>query len=211
MAITEVIFPKLKPDQALLKQLAATLPTAAKTTFSGVPGLSSYYRGKVIEAQNVSQAAKLDHSGLVLVLEWDKISSFNSFWVSEGFADFRSVMKPFMLSPVSPDLFYSNLPDSGSTTTSNYTQYIKVENLGSEDKSVENSWRNLTREIGLDAKSFHAWGVQESDGAFMGMLGWSSLETLKSKNKKESVMKALHQLTKHGDVTAFVLELSRQS
>jgi hypothetical protein len=68
MAITEVIFPKLKPDQALLKQLATTLPTAAKTTFSGVPGLSGYYRGKIIEAQNVSQAAKLDHSGLVLVL-----------------------------------------------------------------------------------------------------------------------------------------------
>ncbi|KAF5649162.1 uncharacterized protein FTJAE_1158 [Fusarium tjaetaba] len=169
MAITEVIFPKLKPDQALLKQLATTFPTAAKTTFSGVPGLSGYYRGKVIEAQNVSQAAKFDHSGLVLVL------------------------------------------DSGSTTTSNYTQYIKVENLGSEDKSVENSWRNLTREIGLHAKSFHAWGVQESDGAFMGMIGWSSLETLKSKNEKESVKKALHQLTKHGDVTAFVLELSKQS
>lgn len=68
MAITEVIFPKLKPDQALLKQLATTLPIAAKTTFSGVPGLSGYYRGKVIEAQNVSQAAKFDHSDLVLVL-----------------------------------------------------------------------------------------------------------------------------------------------
>lgn len=119
-------------------------------------------------------------------------------------------MKPFMLSPVSPDLFYSNLPDSGSTTTSNYTQYIKVENLESEDKSVEKSWRNLTREIGLDAKSFHAWGVQESDGAFVGMIGWSSLEILKSKNEKESIKKALHQLTKHGDVTAFVLELSKQ-
>jgi hypothetical protein len=140
-------------------------------------------------------------------------------------------MKPFMLRPVSPDLFYSNLPDSDSTSMSNYTQYIKVENLGSEDNSVKNSWRNLTREIGPDAKSFHAWGVQESDGAFMGMIGWSSLEvcwfqsvltqrscnvtdraqTLKSKNEKESVKKALHQLTKHGDVTAFVLELSKQS
>lgn len=68
MAITELIFPKLKLDQALLKTFAETLPAAAKETFSGLPGLTSYYRGKVIEARNVSQATDLDHSGLVMVL-----------------------------------------------------------------------------------------------------------------------------------------------
>lgn len=68
MAITELIFPKLKLDQALLKTFAETLPAAAKETFSGHPGLTSYYRGKVIEARNVSQATDLDHSGLVMVL-----------------------------------------------------------------------------------------------------------------------------------------------
>ncbi|KAK0759341.1 hypothetical protein N5P37_007529 [Trichoderma harzianum] len=176
MAITELIFPKLKLDQALLKTFAETLPAAAKETFSGIPGLTSYYRGKVIEARNVSQATDLDHSGLTMVLEWDKISSFNTFWASEGFAAFRSVMKPFMLSPVSPELYYSEIADSGNTTACRYTQYIKVDGGHSENKSVESSWEKLTQEIGIDTKSFHAWGIQESDGAFMGMNGWSSLE-----------------------------------
>lgn len=85
-------------------------------------------------------------------------------------------MKPFMLSPVSPDLYYSDTLDSGSTTAYRYTQYIKVDGLEGKNQSLESSWEKLTQEIGIDTKSFHAWGTQESEGAFMAMTGWSSLE-----------------------------------
>ncbi|KAL6689923.1 hypothetical protein J3F84DRAFT_390896 [Trichoderma pleuroticola] len=209
MAITELIFPKLKLDQALLKTFAEALPAAAKQTFPGTPGLTSFYQGKIIEAQDVSRAIDVEHSDHVMVLEWDKISSFNTFWESEGYAAFRAVMKPFILSPVSPHLYYSEISDSGSTTAYKYTQYIKVDGRESENKSVESSWRKLVQEIGIDTKSFHAWGIQESDGAFMGMNGWSSLEDLKSAFERDSVKTALRELTKYGHVTAYVLELTR--
>lgn len=104
-------------------------------------------------------------------------------------------MKPFMLSPVSPELYYSEIPDSGNTTACKYTQYIKVDGGYSENKSVESSWEKLTQEIGIDTKSFHAWSIQESDGAFMGMNGWSSLEVrfLRSAYTKDSKITDIHR------------------
>lgn len=133
-----------------------------------------------------------------------------------------------MLSPVSPELYYSEIADSGNTTACRYTQYIKVDGGHSENKSVESSWEKLTQEIGIDTKSFHAWGIQESDGAFMGMNGWSSLEVrllrsaytkdskiteytqaLKSTTERDSVKKALQELTKYGQVITYILELTK--
>ena len=68
MPVTEFVFPHLNPDPALLQSLKETLPVAAKATFSDVPGLLGYHRGKIVEARNESENTAIDHSGMVIVL-----------------------------------------------------------------------------------------------------------------------------------------------
>ncbi|KPM45141.1 hypothetical protein AK830_g1315 [Neonectria ditissima] len=211
MAITEFVFPRLNRDPSLLQELRKVLPPAAKVTFSDVPGLLSYYRGKVVKAENIAGNADVEHSGLVLALEWDHVSSFNAFWISEKFASFRDVMKPYLLGPVAPDLFTSdNQSQSGGTTTSKYTQYIKVSGIKGPDTQVEGAWNALIVELDSQkTPSFSAWGVQDTD-AFAGMLGWSSLEESETAIALPSVKACLEKLSAYGPVSSYVLELEKQ-
>lgn len=69
MPTTENITPHLNPDPAVVKKLQETLPAAAKQTFSSSnPGMLAFYRGKIIQARNISDRTDAEHSGLALLL-----------------------------------------------------------------------------------------------------------------------------------------------
>ncbi|CAM1510754.1 Fc.00g082670.m01.CDS01 [Cosmosporella sp. VM-42] len=213
MAITEFVFPSLNPDPALLQELKQILPAAAKATFSDVPGLLAYYRGRVINAQNLSDNTNVKHSGLVIVLEWDNVTSFNEFWRSEKFAVFRGTMAPFLVDRVSPDLFRSEMHShSGGTTAENYTQYFRVSGIETPDEAVERAWQALISDLqGQIQNSFCAWGVQDSKGMFAGMIGWDSLEAFEAASALPSTKNHLESLAIIGSVSSFVLEVEKQS
>jgi hypothetical protein len=88
-------------------------------------------------------------------------------------------MKPYLLGPVSPDLFSSEGQiKSGGTTTSRYIQYINVSGTQGPDPKVESAWEALVSSLGKKKESdFSAWGVQDTKG-FAGIVGWDSLEVI---------------------------------
>ncbi|KAH7021944.1 hypothetical protein EDB80DRAFT_673599 [Ilyonectria destructans] len=212
MAITEFVFPRLNQDPTLLKGLKDVLPPAAKATFSDVPGLLNHYRGKVVKAQRINESAVIEHSGLVLTLEWDDISSFNTFWVSEKFASFRETMTPYLLGPVAPDLFSSDKQShSGGTTSCKYTQYVKVHDINTEVTQVESAWQALISELGRqETPSFSGWEVQGAN-SFAGMLGWDSLEDFETATEVPLVKARLEKLATYGHVSSYLLELENQA
>ncbi|KAK7413262.1 hypothetical protein QQX98_007850 [Neonectria punicea] len=212
MPITEFVFPRLNRDPVLLQGLKNALPPAAKATFSDVPGLLSYYRGKVVKAEKITEGADAEHSGLVLALEWDHISSFNTFWASEKFASFRGVMKPYLLGPVAPELFGSDKQSqSGGTTTDKYTQYIKVGDIKEPNAQVEGAWQALIVELKRQkSPNFSAWGVQDTT-AFAGMLGWGSVEESEAAMALPSVKACLEKIAVYGPVSSYLMELEKQS
>lgn len=65
MGVLEIIFPKIRPDLNLRKDLFEKLPSIAKTTFSGVEGLSAVWRAKVLESTG---PAVQGHPGFLLMI-----------------------------------------------------------------------------------------------------------------------------------------------
>lgn len=88
-------------------------------------------------------------------------------------------MTPYLLGPVAPDLFSSDKQThSGGTTSSKYTQYLKVCDIKTEVTQVESAWQALVTELGKqETPNFSGWGVQGAN-SFAGMLGWESLEVI---------------------------------
>ncbi|KAJ5605722.1 hypothetical protein N7510_008503 [Penicillium lagena] len=213
MPVTELVFPRPNPDPVLFEKLRQVLPTAAKAAFANVLGLFATYRGKIIRAQNISEGKAIEHSGLIIVLEWDEVSSFNKFWVSDQFASFRKTMAPYLLKPVAPDLFHSEEQErSGQTTTANYTQLFKVEGVqGQHEGLVTSTWQKFVSELPKQTKVFHAWGVQDTQHVFAGMVGWDSIEELEAAHENKSVKRELDILATYGEVLSYLLQLSMQS
>ncbi|KAF5013558.1 hypothetical protein FDECE_418 [Fusarium decemcellulare] len=208
MAVTEFVFPHLNPDPVLLQGLKETLPAAAKATFSDVPGLLGYHRGRIVEARNVTENTAIDHSGMVIVLEWDGMSSFDNFWASDKFATFRETIKPYLLAPVAPDLFRSDeQSQSGGTTASKYTQYVKVEGIKNAIQDVRGDWYKFVSALGGQEKaSFNAWGSRDKT-MFAGMIGWNSFEDFEAAAEAQSYSASLESMLKHGRVSSYLLEL----
>ncbi|KAH6886806.1 hypothetical protein B0T10DRAFT_563042 [Thelonectria olida] len=208
MAVTEFVFPRLTKDPHLLQGLKTALPPAAKAAFSDVPGLLSYHRGRIVKAQNISEGTGLEHSGLAIVLEWEDIASFNSFWISDKFASFRETMKPYLLGPVAPDLFCSKSQiESGGTTTNKYLQYVKVSRTRASDSEVESAWQALVSSLEKKAKSvFSAWGAQDTN-AFAGVLGWDSLEDFEAATQTPTTERCLKNMSAYGLVSSYLLEV----
>ncbi|KAF4455930.1 hypothetical protein FALBO_15525 [Fusarium albosuccineum] len=192
MAVTEFVFPHLNPDPVLLQSLKEILPAAAKATFSDVTGLLGYHRGRIVQARNVTENTTIDHSGMVIVLEWDDISSFDSFWASDKFAAFRETIKPYLLRPVAPDLFTSDeQSQSGGTTESKFTQYVKIEGAGDAVQDMQSDWYKLVSALGGQEKaSFNAWGSRDKT-MFAGMIGWDSVEDFEAATKAPSYSASL--------------------
>lgn len=84
-------------------------------------------------------------------------------------------MKPFVSSPVLPELYES--PDSSTSCASAYiTQIIKV----AQGSNTEKVWGQIIETISQSQteapRFFHGSGIEEQQGNFLGLIGWPSLK-----------------------------------
>ncbi|KAK2598785.1 hypothetical protein N8I77_012172 [Diaporthe amygdali] len=206
MGITELVFPTYKADPGLQAQLKNTAPEIFKQ-FHGTEGLLSLFRGKILVDNGVP--VDLGSGRSLLVLEWDRASSFHRFYPdSAPFQKFVQLIKPFLAGPVTPELFESPAR-SELCSSSSVTQIIKVKKA----PNTEHLWNEFHAAVANtttgNPASFYASGVESHEGVFLGMVGWRSLEDYYQSTKNEKATGILKELGSSGKMCDIVAQLER--
>ncbi|OAL35034.1 hypothetical protein AYO20_05749 [Fonsecaea nubica] len=189
MPITELIFPTYKLDAESL----AALKTNESHIFShlaNVNGLQAAFNGQILE-----------HNG-------SPVDPKNS----EKFQAFINSVKPFVAAPAVPEL-YEQQERSIACTSTNVTQIFK----STTSDTIEKAWEQLKSSIRdqysiADAPAFyHATGIKEDQGKFLGLIGWQNLQEYERVGKASAVMARIHELSNEagGEVDNLVVQLGQ--
>ncbi|KAL3433338.1 hypothetical protein BDV09DRAFT_196819 [Aspergillus tetrazonus] len=206
MAITELLLPSFKTDpetQYLLQTQVASL----FSPFRGVPGLRSFFRGRILA--DAGEPVDESSGRGVLVLEWDELPSFHAFYPnSRTFQEFLSVARQFVKAPEYPELFDTRI-SSVPCTKSSVTQIIKVV----EKHETERTWRKLqaavvSQRTGTTTFS-SAGGIEDQNGYFLGMIGWQSLQNYEQARANEDVAGILQELSGGEMLLDIVVQMER--
>ncbi|KAL6231871.1 hypothetical protein BDW75DRAFT_247605 [Aspergillus navahoensis] len=206
MAITELLLPAFKTDaesQSLLRIQAPSL----FAHFHGVPGLESFFRGRVLA--DAGEPVGESSGRQVLILEWDVVSSFHAFYPnSPAFQGFVALARQFVKAPGRPELFETKI-SSFECTEKNVTQVIKVV----EKHETEGIWRKLQTTLesqGAGPLVFSsASGIEDQRGYFLGMVGWQSLQDYEQARTNEAVAGILQELGGGNMVLDIVVQVER--
>uniref|UniRef100_A0A8H7K709 ABM domain-containing protein n=1 Tax=Bionectria ochroleuca TaxID=29856 RepID=A0A8H7K709_BIOOC len=205
MVVTELLFVSYNLDPKLQEELKQKAPELF-THFLGVNGLQSLSRGKIVADNGTSVDSGSGRSALVL--EWDNKSSFHDFFPnSPAFQAFAGTMKPFVSSPVLPELYES--PDSSTSGASaNITQIIKV----AQGSNTEKVWGQITKTISQSQTEtphfFHGSGIEEQQGNFLGLIGWPSLKSYEESRKHATLVKLIDELSAGGKLYDVAVDLA---
>jgi hypothetical protein len=110
-------------------------------------------------------------------VEWEKESQFHAFLTSDNYAKFMAHVKPVAAAPAIPQLFLADARSELCTSAAR-TQMFKLKVADMSNKNaVEDAWHELVHQDGsVRDPSFQAWGLNNVEGEFLGMIGWDSVE-----------------------------------
>ncbi|OAG40153.1 hypothetical protein AYO21_05631 [Fonsecaea monophora] len=170
MPITELIFPTYKLDAESLTALK-TNESHIFSHLTNVNGLQAAFNGQILEHNGSPVDPKNVRTLLVL-------ASFDAFYPkSEKFQAFINSVKPFVAAPAVPEL-YEQQERSIACTSTNVTQIFK----STTSDTIEKAWEQLKSSIRdqysiADAPAFyHATGIKNDQGKFLGLIGWQNLQ-----------------------------------
>jgi hypothetical protein len=117
--------------------------------------------------------------------EWDQQSSFDTFFTSFQFANFKTSVLPYVSAPAIPELFESPGTSMAATSTA-YAQVFRLVPLDGPDakQHIEQWWRHFTAVLvsvqkhksGIQPSCHHGHGLKNVQGMFVGIFGWQSVE-----------------------------------
>ncbi|VUC28853.1 unnamed protein product [Clonostachys rosea] len=205
MVVTEIILVSYNQDPKLQEELKQKAPEIF-THFIGVNGLQSLTRGKVVSDDGAPVDPGSGRSALIL--EWDRKESFHDFFPkSPAFQAFAGTMKPFITSPVLPELYESPNPSS-SCASANITQFIKV----ARGSDTENVWGQIKDTISKSKTEtpqfYHGSGIEEQEGNFLGLIGWPSLKSYEESRKDTTLAKLVDKLSAGGKLYDIAVDLA---
>ncbi|KAL4972220.1 hypothetical protein BDW66DRAFT_163034 [Aspergillus desertorum] len=191
MTITELVLPTFKTD-ADSQSLLRTQESSLFAFFRGVPGLQSFFRGRILAdaGESVSESSGRG----VLILEWDDVSSFHAFYPnSPAFQEFKALAKQFVKAPDLPETFEARV-SSVECTVKSFTQIIKVV----EKHETGGTWEKLqtilqSQRTGALVLS-NARGIEDQRGCFLGMIGWQSLQDYEQARANRAVTDIFEEL-----------------
>ncbi|KAF2648007.1 hypothetical protein K491DRAFT_784364 [Lophiostoma macrostomum CBS 122681] len=193
MPITELIFPAFKPADALA---ARSVARTALSVLDNTPGALFHRVGHLLRHNGEDVSAQ---QRSVVGVEWDHASSFHSFFPSSPeFQQFVAQVVPYLAEKPSPRLFK---PGTGSERseaafTSGLT-HIFVSKPAERREEVQGAWDALVASLKKEergVKGWSGWGIEGDDGAWLGVVGWDSIEALDKTTKTESVVENLRKV-----------------
>ncbi|KAI9903781.1 hypothetical protein N3K66_000310 [Trichothecium roseum] len=208
MGITELVFPVFKGDAQTQSQLEQNSPEMF-AHFRGVPGIRTLFRGGIV--RDGGEPVEPSSGRNVLVLEWDRPSSFHAFFPeSDAFKAFVGLAKPLLGGPPTrPELFDAAAATSAPCSSSAVTQMIKV----SRGESTQTSWAALQKTICASGNIgepafFYGNGIEHKEDTFLGMIGWRSLEDYERSRADAAVLAGLGALRADGEMLDIVAKLA---
>lgn len=190
MAITEILFPRLKTDKSSIDEVERLWPTAVKAFTDPNPGLLSAFRGWMLsedgndqreafrEVAILGEAAEhpvtLYHC-LMYSVEWREASDFHDFLAGSAFASFAGSIKHLVNGPPTLQLFHTNTSPK-EAGRSQLTEIIQVHMTDTESSlAAVEAWSSF-----VETTSAHgvAYGKSSNlaDEIFVGLIGWANTE-----------------------------------
>jgi hypothetical protein len=198
MAITELIFPKIKTDQASIDEIERDWPEISKRLTHPNPGVLCAYRGWVLteNGRNVREENREFllfgefHRPICLFLfadlmwficiEWNRVESFHAFVVSEQFANFAASIRHLVNGPPTLQLFETNFGPADPASASSVEIYrVSVPNAENAEAALK-TWEEISHKAQetYGDKVAIAYGKSQNleEEVIAGIIGWSRPE-----------------------------------
>ncbi|KAF6809525.1 hypothetical protein CPLU01_15481 [Colletotrichum plurivorum] len=211
MAITELVFPALKPTEEAKTGFFDKLPDALPATFRVPGGPVTMSLARVIES---IPADAESHSGYMAVITWESLEKIEAFINTPGFADFKVKMAELSSGPTVLQFFEAAPEVVPQNTVKGASHFFVVKAVGdrAEVEAARQRWGDVTAAfagVAGDSIEFNSGdGRKNVDGQFAGFSGWKSLEALQDALENGKVQAQLLAMRESGaDVSTFTLEL----
>ncbi|KAJ5267565.1 hypothetical protein N7478_010373 [Penicillium angulare] len=208
MAITELIFPTIKPIKEVVDEVEENWPTMSKALIHPNPGLLSAFRGWVVSENDKDVR---DQYREVLIFEWVEEASFYSFIASAQFASFVGMIKRFIQGPPILQLYNTDLSPK-NVAVAPVVEIIRLIISDSEKvKEAQESWKVFSGEGATNGQvaptvvSGHSLNLEGN--VVVGMLGWASTEARETGLKDKAFETALESLSLLGDLSRIIVEV----
>ncbi|KAF3388650.1 hypothetical protein F1880_003406 [Penicillium rolfsii] len=201
MAVTELIFPKIKTDQASVDEIEQDWPEISKRLTHPNPGLLCAYRGWVLteNGRNVREENRE-----FLLFEWNRVESFNAFIVSEQFANFAASIRHLVNGPPTLQLFETNYSPRDVATASTIEIYrVTIPNTENVEAALK-TWEKISR------KAREAYGDRVAitfgksqnleEEVIAGIIGWSRSEDCIAATEEEVLADSFEPLKTLGEL-----------
>ncbi|KAJ8099021.1 hypothetical protein POJ06DRAFT_238935 [Lipomyces tetrasporus] len=213
MPITELVFPAFKKDSQSVAELKQNERQILQS-FSGAADLIGVFRGPLIGENGATVDPSLPYEHRMplfltrVTLEWANAAAFHAFYPnSDQYQAFVKKVKPFVTAPATPQLYEAG-GQSTACTSSNITQMIKVKS----NQTTEEAWKRLEgtiEELLTDKPHFyHANGIENDEGVFLGLIGWKSLQEYEKVGKNSSFLKRVKELNNDEEVQNIISQLT---
>lgn len=201
MAITELVFPALKPTEEAETGFFDELPDAMRPTFHVPGGPITASLARVL-ASSPSDAES--HSGYMAVistfsaydgslkqqlantcfstLAWESLEKIEAFIKTPGFAQFKTTMAETSSGPTVLQFFEATPDVIPQNTVQGASHLFVVKAVGdrAQVEAARKAWGGVTAAFagvaGADVAFHSGDGRQNVEGQFAGISGWKSLE-----------------------------------
>ncbi|KAJ5190982.1 uncharacterized protein N7498_009967 [Penicillium cinerascens] len=202
MAITELIFPRVKTDQATLEELERDWPKLSKRLTDPNPGLLHASRGWVL-TENGKDAR--DAFKEVLLFEWNEADSFHAFVGSEQFGAFAASIRHLVTGPPTLQLFETNESPKEAASAA-VVEIIRVGVSNSKDTEASlQAWRKISHFLaskeGAQAHVTFGKSLNLEEEIFVGIIGWLNFDDRIRVSQEGEFVDALNTLKSFGDVS----------
>ncbi|KAJ5896427.1 uncharacterized protein N7473_005826 [Penicillium subrubescens] len=177
MAITELIFPKIKNDQASIDEIERDWPEISRRLTHPNPGVLCAYRGWVLteNGRNVGE----EHREFLL-FEWNRVESFHAFVVSEQFVNFAASIRHLVNGPPTLQVFETNFGPGDAASASSVEIYrVSVPNAENAEAALK-TWEEISRKAQetYGDKVAITYGKSQNleEEVIAGIIGWSRPE-----------------------------------
>ncbi|KAK9427289.1 hypothetical protein V1505DRAFT_380646 [Lipomyces doorenjongii] len=205
MAITEVIFPPLKTDQATIDEVNRNWPMVAKKLTDPNPGLLAAFRGWVLYENE--QDVRQDHREIV-ILEWCDESSFQAFFGSDQFAAFGNMIKHLLTGPPKMEL-YETSASPKEAAASRVVEIIRLTVQGAESIGVvAQAWDKISELYGKRINMTYGTSLNLETSLFVAILGWASSEERSAISKETAFLDGFNSLKSLAEASQLIVDVA---
>ncbi|KAJ5671179.1 hypothetical protein N7507_000306, partial [Penicillium longicatenatum] len=207
MAITELIFPCVKPDPATLEALERDWPKLSKGLTVPNPGIIDAFRGWIVTEDGLDVRNAYRE---ILLFEWNSVDSFRAFVGSEQYAAFAGSIKHLLTGPPTLQLFETKF-SPGEAASASLVEIIRVGVSNSENvEETLRVWEKATRHLNLngDGTTFtYGKSLNLEEDVIMAVIGWQNLQEQRDMSENKIWLEILESFKSLGKVSQITVEI----